>query len=360
MKRVKEFEDLMNKAVFDGVFPGCTVGIIIKNKDGFQENFYSFGSRALYPNEVKNDVDTIYDMASCSKVISTTSCLFKLLEMGKIRLYDYVSLYLPDFKNTDITIWDLMTHTSGLPEGLAGAWGFNKQEIYDGIMNIEKKYEKNSGIHYSDVGYLTLGLVVEKVSGMGLDEFAKKYIFEPLEMKDSGYNPKFDKRIAPTEERENGKIDLGYVHDEMAHNFLGVAGHAGLFSTVKDISHFIEMVLNDGMYKGKKIFDKKTIDLMYTPQVEEHIGVGIETDRRALGWIVKGKNSSCGDYASKNTILHTGFTGTNVFIDRDNKVGFVMLSNRVHPTRKNTLIIPFRSRVANYVMTHLEEFGKEE
>ena len=97
---------------------------------------------------------------------------------------------------------------------------------------------------------------------------------------------------------------------------------------------------------------------MYTPQVEEKVGVGIETDRRALGWIVNGKNSSCGDYASSNTILHTGFTGTNVFIDRDNKVGFVMLSNRVHPTRQNTLVIPFRSRLANYVMTHLEEFSK--
>lgn len=359
MKKVKEFEDLMNKAVFDSVFPGCNVGIVIKNKDEFKENFYSFGNKALYPKEIKNDIDTIYDMASCSKVLSTTSCLFKLLEGGKVRLYDYVSLYLPDFKNTDITIWDLMTHTSGLPEGLVGAWTMTRDEIYNGIMNIEKKYEKNSGIHYSDVGYLTLGLLIEKVSGMSLDKFAKINIFDPLEMYDTCYNPTNTGRIAPTEERENGKIDLGYVHDEMAHNFGGVAGHAGLFSTVKDISHFIEMVLNDGVYKGKKIFDKKTIDLMYKPQVEEKYGCGIETDRRALGWIVKGKNSSCGDYASDNTILHTGFTGTNVFIDRDNKVGFVMLANRVHPTRKNTLIIPFRSRVANFVMTHLEEFGKE-
>ena len=353
---MSEFKNLMNKAVEDGVFPGCNVGIIVKNENGYKENFYSFGNKSLLPKEIKNDIDTIYDMASCSKVLSTTSCLFKLLEMGKIRLYDFISLYLPDFKNTDITIWDLMTHTSGLPEGLVGAWNFNRDEIYNGIMNIEKKYEKNSGIHYSDVGYLTLGLLVEKVSGMGLDEFAKKYIFDPLEMYDTGYNPKFSDRIAPTELRDNGKVDLGYVHDEMAHNFGGVAGHAGLFSTVKDISHFIQMILNDGMYNGKKIFDKKTIDLMYVPQVEEKVGVGIETDRRALGWIVKGKNSSCGDYASPNTILHTGFTGTNIFIDRDNKVGFVMLSNRVHPTRKNTLVIPFRCRIANYIMTHLEEF----
>ena len=358
MKKNNEFEKLLNQAVEDKVFPGANLGIIVKTDDGYKRNFFSVGNRANIPSVEKNDIDTIYDMASCSKVISTTSCLFKLLEMGKIRLYDYISLYLPEFKNKDITIWDLMTHTSGLPEGLNGCWTMNRDEIINGIMNIDKKYEKNSGIHYSDVGYATLGFVVEKVSGMSLDKFAHKYIFEPLDMQDTGYNPKKNSRIAPTELRDNGKVDRYYVHDEMAHNLGGVAGHAGLFSTVKDISHFIEMILNDGVYKGRKIFDKKTIDLMYTPQVEEKIGVGIETDRRALGWIVKGKNSSCGDYASANTILHTGFTGTNIFIDRDNKVGFVMLSNRVHPTRSNNLIIPFRSRLANYVMTHLEEFSK--
>ena len=360
MRVVKDFEDLMGKAVEDGVFPGCNMGIIIKKNNEYKRNFYSFGYKALYPKKEENNIDTVYDMASCSKVVSTTSCLFKLLEMGKIRLYDFISLYLKDFKNTDITIWDLMTHTSGLPEGLKGSHTMNKDEIFNAIMNIEKKYEKNSGIHYSDVGYATLGYLVEKVSGMSLDKFAKKYIFEPLEMVDTCYNPNFVKRCAPTEERENGKIDRGYVHDEMAHNMEGVAGHAGLFSTVKDISHFMEMILNDGIYKGKRVFDKKTIDLMYTPQVEEKIGVGIETDKRGLGWIVKGKNSSCGDYASSETILHTGFTGTNIFIDRVNKVGFVMLSNRVHPTRANTLVIPFRARIANYVMTHLDEFCKGE
>ena len=92
---MSEFKNLMNKAVEDGVFPGCNVGIIVKNEDGYKENFYSFGNKSLLPKEIKNDIDTIYDMASCSKVLSTTSCLFKLLEMGKIRLYDFISLYLP-------------------------------------------------------------------------------------------------------------------------------------------------------------------------------------------------------------------------------------------------------------------------
>ena len=361
---MNEFENLMNNAIKDGVFPGCNVGIILKNNNQYNKKFYSFGNKALYPNIEKNDINTIYDMASCSKVVSTTSCIFKLVEMGKIRLYDYVCLYLPEFKHKDITIWDLMTHTSGLPEGLSGAWTMGRDDIINGIMNVEKKFEKNTTIHYSDIGFVLLGLIVERVSNMSLDEFANEYIFSKLDMIDTKYirvneNNEIDiKRYAPTEIRENGKIDRGYVHDEMAYNMNGVAGHAGLFSTVKDLSNFIEMILNDGVYNNKKIFDKKTIDLMFTPQVEEKVGIGIETDKRGLGWIVKGKNSCCGDLASSETILHTGFTGTNIFIDRKNKVGFVMLSNRVHPTRKNTLIIPFRSRIANYVMAHLEEFNE--
>lgn len=356
---MKEFDEYIGQALNNNVFPGCNIGIVLKDGNDFKKCFYSYGKKALYPSIEENDIDTIYDMASCSKVISTTSCLFKLVELGKIRLYDFICVYLPEYKNTDITIWDLMTHTSGLPEGLVGSHTMTKDEIFNGVMNIEKKYEKNTRINYSDVGYLTLGLLVEKVSNMSLDKFASKYFFEPLEMIDSGYNPTNTLRCAPTEDRGNGVIDRGYVHDEMAHNFGGVAGHAGLFSTVKDISNFIEMILNDGVYKGKKIFDKKTIDLMFTPQVSEKVGIGIEEDMRGLGWITKSKNSSCGDLCSTETILHTGFTGTNVVIDRKNKIGFTILSNRVHPTRKNTLIIPFRSRCGNFIMSHMDEFLKE-
>ena len=110
------------------------------------------------------------------------------------------------------------------------------------------------------------------------------------------------------------------------------------------------------MYKGKKFLDKKTIDMLFKPQVREQIGISLDYEMRGLGWIVKNRNCCAGDLVSDETIMHTGFTGTNIFIDRANKVGFVMLSNRVHPTRANTLIIPYRSRLANFVMAHLEEF----
>ena len=348
----KEFDAYVNSAIESGVFPGCNIGIVkINDNNEVVKSFYSYGNKATVPNVEENDIDTIYDMASCSKVVSTTTCVMLLLQQGKIRLYDFVKLYLPDFIHDDITIWDLLTHTAGLPEGLIGAYKMKREEIVNGVLNLNKKIDRHTKILYTDCGFLLLGMIVEAVSGMSLDEFARVNVFEKLDMKDTCYKPKDTLRCAPTEDRGEF-IDRGYVHDEMCNNLGGVAGHAGLFSTVKDICNFMEMILNDGNFKGKKFFDKKVIDLLYKPQVEEKEGLGVETFKRGLGWIVKGRNCCSGDLVSDETIMHTGFTGTSLFIDRKNKIGFVMLSNRVHPTRKNIKIIPFRSRIANYVMAN--------
>lgn len=346
----KEINELVQEALNNEVFPGACLCIVNKDKVYLE----SYGLKAKYPNPEENDVNTIYDMASCSKVISTTTSILKLLEQGKLRLYEPVCNILPEFSLKNVTVWDLLTHTAGLPEGLKGAWTMTKEEIYNGIMKIEPIYEKNTKIIYSDLGFMLLGFIVEKLSGMTLDKFSKKYIFDPLEMYDTGYNPEDTLRCAPTEDRGD-HIDRGYVHDEVAHIFEGVCGHAGLFSTVEDVSHFIQMVLNDGVYKGKRILSKQTIDLMYTPQVEEKNGVSLNNEKRSVGWIVKGSFPNSGDLASKNTIMHTGFTGTNIVIDRDNKVGFSLLTNRVHPTRANNKLISFRSRLGNYIFSHLEE-----
>lgn len=350
----KELDALVNKAIEEKVFPGCNIAIVKMDDEGkIKKSFYSYGNKALFPNVEENNIDTIYDMASCSKVVSTTTCIMLLLQRGQIRLYDYIKKYLPDYKYDDVTIWDLLTHTAGLPEGLIGCHHMNREEIINGVLNLEKKFEKNTKIAYSDCGFVLLGMIVESVSGKTLDEFAKENIFDVLDMKDSCYNPNDELRCAPTEDR-GGYIDRGYVHDEMCHNMGGVAGHAGLFSTVKDISNFIEMILCNGVYKGKKVLDKTVIDLLYKAQVEEKIGNGVETNKRGLGWIVKCKNSCSGDLVSDETIMHTGFTGTNIFVDRINKIGFVMLSNRVHPTRQNPRLVPFRGHIANFVLANKE------
>lgn len=343
-------DKLINEAVNEGVFPGCNFCIIKNGKT----KYASYGLKAKYPEEEINDLDTQYDMASCSKVVATTTSIMILVEQGKLRLYEPVCNILEDFQMKDVTVWDLLTHSSGLREGLPGSHQMNKEEIINGIMKETYSYPKNSKIVYSDLGFIVLGLIIEKLSGQTLDVFAKENIFIPLEMFDTCYNPKNIKRTAPTEKRE-GFIDRGYVHDEVAHNFGGVAGHAGVFSTIKDISNFMEMILNDGMFKGKRILSKQTVDLLFTPQVEEKNGVSLVNSCRTIGWIIKGSFPCSGDLASEETIMHTGFTGTHIVIDRKNKIAFALLSNRVHPTRKNNRIISFRSKLGNYIFSHMEE-----
>lgn len=344
-------DNLINGAISDGAFPGANICLI--SDDTY---FASYGNKALFPLEEKNDIDTLYDMASCSKVLSTTTCLYKLMEAGRLRLYDSVKTYLPKFLYDNITIWDLMTHSSGLPSSVKnGASITCYDEAIERIYLTEVTYEKNTKIVYSDVGYILLGFVVEAITGKKLNEAAKELVFDPLEMYDTGYNPVDEKRCAPTELRHDivkDGIVRGKVHDERAYFLNGVAGHAGLFSTVKDISHFIKMVLDGGVYNGKQFLSQATLDLMFTPHVREPKGISLDYNQRGLGWIVGGDYPSCGDLASQETIHHTGFTGTNVFIDRINKVGFCMLTNRVHPTRENTKIIPFRGRLGNYIIAH--------
>jgi CubicO group peptidase (beta-lactamase class C family) len=352
---VEGLEKLINDAINDGAFPGANY-YLVANKD-----YYGSLGKKSHIENTDNSLETIYDLASVSKVVSTVTCIMKLIEAGKLRLYDAVSSYLPRFRFKNITIWDLVTHTSGLKaDVIAAAKIRSREELLNQIYNSDLVYPTNSKIVYSDIGFMLLGFIIEEVSGMTLDEFARINVFEPLDMKDTCYNPKDIDRCAPTEYRDD-EIYKGYlrgkVHDEKAYILGGVAGHAGVFSTVKDLSNFIKMILNGGIHNGKRFLSKASIDLLYTPQVEEQNGISRNNEIRTIGWILAGNWPSCGDLASKETIHHTGNTGTNIFIDRKNKIGFTMLTNRVHPTRDNIKIIPFRAKLGNYIISHFE--GKE-
>lgn len=353
---IKEFNDIIRKVINEENLPGANYVVVTPRK----KQFGCLGNKAVVPEIEENSLDTIYDLASMSKVISTTSCAMKLVEEGKIRMFDAVQKYIPEFKHANVRIYDLLTHTSGMKSYLFGAASLNDpEEVWDKIMELDLEYERGSKILYSCLNYIILGKLIERVSGMGLDEYAKEVIFKPLEMKDTCYNPTNISRCAPTEERNDSVYNgilRGKVHDETAYALGGVSGNAGVFSTIDDVSHFIEMILNNGVYKGKKIFSKATIDLFFTPQVKETSGVYLVEEQRSVGWIVKGAASSAGELTSEETILHTGFTGTNIWIDRKNKVGFCMLSNRVHPSRATNPTISLRAKLANYVIAHLEEF----
>ena len=357
MKAKQELEQLILNAIENGSFPGANYAVVTKDKVWMG----SLGNKELYPNVIENNIDTIYDMASLTKVICTTTCIMQLVEKGLLRIYDPVVRYLPDFKFSNITVWNLMTHTSGLPEGIYGPKDkMNTNDVWDVIYNkVDLKFEPGSKIVYSDINYIILGKLVEILTGLTIDKYSKINVFEPLGMIDSGYNPVDKERCAATEYRDDATMTgyvKGYVHDETAYAMEGVAGHAGLFSTVKDVTHFIQMILNDGVFDGKRILSKITIDELYKVQVKEFSGVEVLPKARCLGWQTKDPASSAGDLISENTILHTGFTGTNVFIDRDNQIGFVLLTNRVHPTRNNTKHLHDRACFANYIMSHLEEW----
>jgi CubicO group peptidase (beta-lactamase class C family) len=355
---IKGLEGLINQAIEDGAFPGANYALVI----GDSTYYGSLGNKALFPHIETNTIDTIYDMASLTKVIGTTFAILRLVEDGKLRLYTSVKSILPQFLHEEVTIWDLLTHSSGLPADIKGAKLLaSREETIERIFNKPLIYPRNTKIVYSDVGYILLGFIVEKLSGMGLDLFVQQSVFDPLDMNGSCYNPIDVERVAPTEAR-NDSVYQGMlrarVHDEKAYILGGVAGHAGMFSTIHDSSHIIQMILNKGRFNSRQIFAEATIDLLFKPQIEEPNGLAKETNRRGVGWIIKGSYPSSGDLASDETIIHTGFTGTNMWIDRINKIGFCMLTNRVHPTRDNIKIIDVRARIGNYIIANYKNEGE--
>lgn len=357
MEIKQRFETILNQAIENNAFPGAVYAVVTKTKitKGV------VGNKELYPSVIKNEIDTIYDLASLTKVICTTTIIMMLIEQGKIRFYDQINLYLKEFPFNNITIWNLMTHTSGLPEGVTGAKNhMSSSDIWKLIMNIDHLlFEPSTKIVYSDVNYILLGKIIEVVTQMSLDQVSETYLFTPLEMKTACFNPCNKNQCAATEYRDDltfkGYVK-GFVHDETAYALGGVAGHAGMFAGIDDLINFCLMILNDGKFADKKILSSATIEELFKVQVVEPFGVITHPKARCLGWQAKDLASSAGDLVSDKTIIHTGFTGTNVFIDKENEVAFVLLTNRVHPTRKNTAHLRVRACLGNFIMANLEEF----
>lgn len=367
MKTLEKLIELVNKEIEENkAFPGANLGIVTSEN----KTVLSLGKKSLYSSDENNNLiskvednslDTIYDMASLSKVVSTTSCVLKLIDMGLLRIATNVYKILPRFKHENVTIWHLLTHTAGLPEGVTGLMDMKtSDEVMDFIYDVELIYKPGEKINYSDIGFILIGKIVEVLSGKPLDVFAKENIFEPLEMHNTGYNPLNKAMCAPTEHRNDslykGMVQ-GFVHDETAVLLGGVAGHAGLFSTINDMTNFIEMILNDGMFNGKRILSERVINLIFIPQVQEAPGVTLHGTIRSIGWMLGGFGGPNGDLTCPEaTIHHTGFTGTSLWVDKYNHIGFCMLTNRVHPTRNNPKHIDARGKISNFIMANLEEF----
>lgn len=344
---MQEITNLLKSGVLANDFPGASYAIVYS--DGKLD--YDFvGYRQVEPYKVINTGSEIYDCASLTKVICTTTMIMKLIETNKLALNTLVSDILPRFKHKEITVYQLLTHCSGLPADIPKANTLkNKAMVLNKIYEFDLINPPGKKIIYSDIGFILLGQIIEKITNKSLASYAHEIIFKPLKMEDSSYHPN-KARCAPTEFRDDEEFKgllQGLVHDEKAFALGGEAGHAGLFSTVNDLAKFILSILNnDGL-----ILNNATVDSLFNLQETDMKDNGTKLVR-ALGWNKPTKGGTAGDKVSfDNTILHTGFTGCNIWIEREKGIGFVMLSNAVHPYRNRNNIIKYRNRIGNIILS---------
>jgi uncharacterized protein YbbC (DUF1343 family)/CubicO group peptidase (beta-lactamase class C family) len=342
---------VIQQAISEGTIPGA---VLIVGHDGGVIYRKAYGSRALEPRREAMTLDTVFDVASLTKVIVTTTAVMQLVEQGKVRLNDPVAKYLPEFAQNgkdDITVRQLLTHYSGLEPDLdlKTVWE-GKETAYRMAFAETPEDAPGSKFSYSDVNFIVLGALVERVSGETLDEYAVRHIFTPLKMMRTRFVPPLDSRagwiekIAPTQYDENEHMLRGVVHDPTARRMGGVAGQAGLFSTGDDLAKFAQALLNG----GDGILSAQSVEKMTRPEQPPAAPV-----LRGFGWDIDSPYSSNrGDLLPVGGYGHTGFTGTSMWIDPTTETYIILLTNAVHP-RGKTNAIALRSKVATAVAAAL-------
>ena len=338
---VGSIEKVIETAIADSAFPGASLMII---KDGKILLQRGFGRFTYEENSSEVDVNTIFDMASVSKVLATTTAAMICIDRKLFSLNDPVKKYIPSFGvngKAKILIKNLLVHNSGLP-AFKRYYTFVKtgEEVLKDIYSSKLDYTTGSKTVYSDLGMITLGKIIEKVTKKSLDRFCSDEIFTPLGMHSTFYNPAKELyyRIAPTENDTywRNRLLIGTVHDETADLLGGVAGHAGLFSTTGDIAKLLQMILQGGEYGGRSYIKPETVKL-FTTRVSSQ-------SSRAIGWDTNFEfSTSAGKAFSETSYGHTGYTGTSVWTDPEKKIIVILLTNRVYPTRENLRIQKYRT-----------------
>ena len=326
--RLETIDRIVRRGITAGGYPGASVVVGRRGYSVFEKGYgrlgWTSGSAAVVPDE------SIYDLASLTKVVGTATAAMILYDEGRLELDAPVSRYLPAFSGgsrDNVTVRHLLTHTSGLPAGrdlrrLAnGPW-----DARNVVTSTPLVCTPGACQVYSDIGADILGFAIESIAGQGLDSFLNERVFTPLGMSDTHFRPSQSERdrIAPTEVSSPRGYPLrGEVHDENAWALGGVAGHAGLFSTAADLSLFAQMMLNGGTYDGVRIVSDSAV-ARFT-----HRAVGT----RALGWDTSDGDGTAGVHMGERAYGHTGFTGTSLWIDPDRDLFVILLTNRVHAPR---------------------------
>jgi|CXWL01.1.fsa_nt_gi beta-glucosidase-like glycosyl hydrolase/CubicO group peptidase (beta-lactamase class C family) len=332
-------------------FPGAVVAV---GRQGGLVHLKAYGRRTYEPDAPAMTTDTLFDLASLTKVIATTTMAMMLVDEGRLDLdrpvRDYFSKFSGGAKDR-IRVRDLLTHSSGI-DWWAPLYkeARSMPEYLERILPMELKYEPGSKSVYTDLGVMMLGEILERSAGTDLNTFVKRRIFEPLKMRDTGYKPSeaMKARIAPTEVDNDWRKRLiwGEVHDENAFGLGGVAPHAGLFGTAPDLARFATMLLNGGILENRRYIAPATLKRFATRGT-------VAGSSRALGWDTPSENSSAGHLMSSMAFGHTGFTGTSLWMDPETGVFVILLTNRVHPTRENNQIREARPQIADAVMRGL-------
>lgn len=340
-------DPIIQQAIQGQQIPGA---VLLVGHGGHVVYHKAYGWRALDPRREPMTLDTVFDIASLTKVVATTTCVMKLLEQGKVKLNDPVARYLPEFARNgkeDITVRQLLIHYSGLREDLdlKEPWQ-GKETAYKMAFAETPVLAPGSKFLYSDINFIVLGALVERVSGITLDEFAARNIFTPLKMMHTRFRPPatWKKTIAPTQYDENNVMLRGVVHDPTARRMGGVAGHAGLFSTADDLSRFARALMSG----GSGILSASTVEKMTTPQQPP-----TATAVRGFGWDIDSPfSSNRGELLPVGSFGHTGFTGTSLWIDPVTDTYIILLTNAVHPRGQGSAIA-LRTKVATAVAAAL-------
>ena len=357
----------MQAAVAQGVFPGA---VLFVRQGGLVRYHQAFGSSRLYPERQSTSTETVYDLASLTKPLATTTALLCLVQDHRLRLEDVIEDLLPDLKGTEVgraTVFHLLNHSAGLaawrPFYEAIAERNHQQAGFLGSEAAQRMVLEEIGretlVHpigarslYSDLGYILLGMVVERVTGQSLAMFCRERIFEPngavpLSFIVESKGRKLAELTAATEQDPwRGRMLHAEVHDENAYALGGIAGHAGLFGTAGAVAAVTGLWLDS--YAGRRSFLSPTLVRRFASRQ-----TGASDTSWALGWDTPSAPSSSGAYFSSQAFGHLGFTGTSIWIDPDFELEVVLLSNRVHPTRQNRAIQAFRPTLHDVIYEHV-------
>ena len=342
---VPRLDSVIKAGIADHATPGATIAVVRRGRIVLLKGY---GHTDWAPGAPAANDSTMYDMASLTKVVATTTAAMMLEEEGKLNIDRTVASYLPEYDVPDkraITVRMLLTHASGIRSNHP-LWkeAKGREQYFAGMVKWPLVREPGSAVEYTDWNMVLMQFIIERLTGQTLDQFVQARVFGPLGMRDTQYNPPetLKPRIAPTETEDfRGGQVWGVVHDETAWVLGGVSGNAGLFSSARDLAVFVQMLLNGGSYGGTQLIKPSTVARWTARQRPDA--------SRALGWDTPSPQSSAGRFFSMRSFGHTGFTGTSIWADPERELLVVLLTNRVNPTRDNQKIGPLRRAVADIV-----------